>query len=101
MELSVKNIVTFRNGGTGVVVGWGRKPAYVVGARFTNPIGRWDENGRFGKKPEPSPYDIVTVHDGSAIDEPVKAFRASCKIEELPLIWEETVEKKTKKSKKQ
>lgn len=90
MKLAVTNIVVFRDKGRGVVVGWGdNKPAYVVGARFTNPVSKWNENGRHGGKAEPTRYDIVAVYDGSSIENPTDAFKASTKVENLSLIWEE------------
>lgn len=90
MTLAVTNIVEFRNGGKGVVVGWkDNAPAYVVGARFTNPVTKWNEEGRFSNRAEKSPYDITAVYDGSTIDDPIKAFRASVKLETLPQIWHE------------
>ena len=90
MNLAVTNIVEFRGSGRGVVVGWAdNTPTYVVGARFTNPLKKWDENGNYGSsKDTPSNFDIVAVYDGSSIASPTDAFKASLKLESLPKIWE-------------
>lgn len=92
MDLKVTNIVKFRDGGKGVVVGWKEnEPVYIVGARFTNPIKKWNTEGRFNNKPEPTKYDIVAVHDGSSLNNPIEAFKASIKFENLPLLWAEKI----------
>lgn len=92
MELTSKQIVKLRNGNVGVVVGWGNKPTYLVAATFVNTIDKWDENGdRVKAKETPNKYDIMTIYDGSAVEEPTQVFKSSFNFDELPVVWSREV----------
>ena len=86
MKLECNHIVVNRNGSVGAVACIVGVPHLIVFSSFTMKASQINEEGQAKN----TNYDIVKVYDGSNVENPNDIFKKSFKVEELPLVWEET-----------
>ena len=83
MELQTSQIVVLRNGKVGIVDSILGKPWLIVFSSFTLQIGRFNEELRH----KDANYDIMSIYDGSSIDNPKAVWARSFEPANLECVW--------------
>lgn len=85
MEFQNNNVIVLRNGAIGYVASFNGKPSMLIFKNYTNTVGVY--NGDL-KKGGNANYDVMSVYDGTSVENPKDIYKKSFKVEELPKVWE-------------
>lgn len=85
MNFQNNTIVVLRNGSVGYVASFNGKPAMLIFKNYTNTISVYNEDFKKGTNAN---YDIMSVHDGSSVENTKDIYKRSFDVNNLPKLWE-------------
>lgn len=82
--LKDNHVVVLKNGITGIVVSFNGMPSHIIFNNFTNPLSKWDGNGKYKGKDD---YSIKTILDGTSMLSAQDGFKKKT-TKDLPVLWD-------------
>lgn len=85
MDFQNNNVIVLRNGAIGYVASFNGKPSMLIFKNYTNTVGVYNSDLKKGGN---SNYDVMSIYDGSSVEDTKAIYKKSFNVNELPKIWE-------------
>lgn len=85
MDFQNNNVIVLRNGAIGYVASFNGKPSMLIFKNYTNTVGVYDSDLKKGGN---SNYDVMSIYDGSSVEDTKAIYKKSFNVDELPKVWE-------------
>ena len=85
MDFQNNNVIVLRNGAIGYVASFNGKPSMLIFKNYTNTVGVYNS---YLKKGGNSNYDVMSIYDGSSVEDTKAIYKKSFNVDELPKVWE-------------
>lgn len=85
MDFQNNNVIVLRNGAIGYVASFNGKPSMLIFKNYTNTVGVYNSDLKKGGN---SNYDVMSIYDGSSVEDTKAIYKKSFNVDELPKIWE-------------
>ena len=85
MDFQNNNVIVLRNGAIGYVASFNGKPSMLIFKNYTNTVGVYIRDLQTGGK---SNYDVMSIYDGSSVEDTKTIYKKSFNVDELPKVWE-------------
>ena len=85
MDFQNNNVIVLRNGAIGYVASFNGKPSMLIFKNYTNTVGVYNSDLKKGGN---SNYDIMSIYDGSSVEDTKAIYKKSFNVDELPKVWE-------------
>ena len=87
MDFQNNNVIVLRNGAIGYVASFNGKPSMLIFKNYTNTVGVYNSDLKKGGN---SNYDVMSIYDGSSVEDTKAIYKKSFNVDELPKVWERT-----------
>ena len=85
MDFQNNNVIVLRNGAIGYVASFNGKPSMLIFKNYTNTVGVYNSDLKKGGN---SKYDVMSIYDGSSVEDTKAIYKKSFNVDELPKVWE-------------
>lgn len=85
MDFQNNNVIVLRNGAIGYVASFNGKPSMLIFKNYTNTVGVYNSDLKKGNN---SNYDVMSIYDGSSVEDTKTIYKKSFNVDELPKVWE-------------
>lgn len=85
MDFQNSNVIVLRNGAIGYVASFNGKPSMLIFKNYTNTVGVYNSDLKKGGN---SNYDVMSIYDGSSVEDTKAIYKKSFNVDELPKVWE-------------
>ena len=85
MDFQNNNVTVLRNGAIGYVASFNGKPSMLIFKNYTNTVGVYNSDLKKGGN---SNYDVMSIYDGSSVEDAKAIYKKSFNVDELPKVWE-------------
>lgn len=85
MDFQNNNVIVLRNGAIGYVASFNGKPSMLIFKNYTNTVGVYNSDLKKGSN---SNYDVMSIYDGSSVEDAKTIYKKSFNVDELPKVWE-------------
>ena len=85
MDFQNNNVIVLRNGAIGYVASFNGKPRMLIFKNYTNTVGVYNSDLKKGGN---SNYDVMSIYDGSSVEDTKAIYKKSFNVDELPKVWE-------------
>ena len=85
MDFQNNNVIVLRNGAIGYVASFNGKPSMLIFKNYTNTVGVYNSDLKKGGN---SNYDVMSIYDGSSVEDTKAIYKKSFNVNELPKVWE-------------
>ena len=85
MDFQNNNVVVLRNGAIGYVASFNGKPSMLIFKNYINTVGVYNSDLKKGSNPN---YDVMSIYDGSSVEDTKTIYKKSFNVDELPKVWE-------------
>ena len=85
MDFQNNNVIVLRNGAIGYVASFNGKPSMLIFKNYTNTVGVYNIDLKKGGN---SNYDVMSIYDGSSVEDTKAIYKKSFNVDELPKVWE-------------
>lgn len=84
MDFQNNNVIVLRNGAIGYVASFNGKPSMLIFKNYTNTVGVYNSDLKKGGN---SNYDVMSIYDGSSVEDTKAIYKKSFNVDELPKVW--------------